>query len=527
MAKRLIVTILAPTVGPSGERRDQWSGAIGTGIAVGDGLILTARHVVRQAGRDAQFPIKVRWYEFCDRTDPYSGWVDLQRDDTAAVAWDGGDSLDAVLLRCPSHPDAQKIRKPAISASLPQEGAKWLSRGFPKITNIAKLREHGDFFGAVCGPTPADSVFKLKNEFQTDSEEGWSGASGMPVLVNSEIVGIIQDVPRYFKTEQFQAVPAYRLRLDSAFCECLGLDREPDRLKTAHDLIVRLLQACGSATEKLAEGFGFTTGTIDQRREQVAGKALNTELDELFDVTVDAQHVLLADSDFAGAEAVARFVQVILPVLHKSADADAVRSNHAAKSGVLHEIGACHKTLAELVMARADGRPAAYHKPSHPNEFPSALPCLPTPPEAGRDVDGRQFQRDFTEHLAQKAEVWIDGRFKNQFVDYLRGRFTDPGLPLTTDEALIAWINDGLTRDAKRQARANGVRRYTYYYLVETPADSDPAQLADQNQVLGELAERFPEIAFIRLAPPDPMWRELLDYSLLRDLLYANTGPRP
>ena len=99
-------------------------------------------------------------------------------------------------------------------------------------------------------------------------------------------------------------------------------------------------------------------------------------------------------------------------------------------------------------------------------------------------------------------------------------------MPLETDEALNHWINKGLNRHARKQARENHIPGYTYYYLVETPVKANPDQQTVQDEILKELAGRFPEIAFIRLAAPDPLFQELQPYSLLIDILYANSGPR-
>ncbi len=53
--KNLLVCIFAPTTGPQ-------DGVYGTGVPVQNGLILTARHVVKPDNRDLTKPIRIRWW---------------------------------------------------------------------------------------------------------------------------------------------------------------------------------------------------------------------------------------------------------------------------------------------------------------------------------------------------------------------------------------------------------------------------------------------------------------------------------
>ena len=296
---------------------------------------------------------------------------------------------------------------------------------------------------------------------------------------------------------------------------------EPDLRKTAQDLIVAILQKSDAATLKLADRFDLDKGQIVECRRRVAEKTLNTPLEELFEIGLEEQQGLDRD----GSDVISRLVQATLPFLNASEDAEAdamaIRKSHAIVPNTLHELHASHKTFAELIMAKANRRPTTYLRPRNPNEFPGSDACLPYPPEGGRDSDGLQFKKDFTEELAQKVEPLIDSQFKDKFTQYLRGRFTDPNTPLANEDALIYWINDGLSRDANRRKRQYLPVRcgFTYYFLVETPVGLDDALRKAQDAVLLDLKARFSDIAFLRLAPPDPLLSELRPYSQLIDLL--------
>ena len=308
---------------------------------------------------------------------------------------------------------------------------------------------------------------------------------------------------------------------DTKLCAPLEDEIKPDVVKSAQELIVVILQQSDAATLKLAARFGLDSGQIVECRQRVAEKTLNTPLEELFEIALEEQQGLDRD----GANVIARLVQATLPFLNASddaeADAMAIRTSHATETNTLHELHASHKTFAELIMAKADQRPTAFLRPRNPNEFPGSDACLPYPPEGGRDPDGLQFKRDCTEELAQKVEPLICAEFKNKFTEYLRDRFEITDSRKTDETGLIYWINDGLRRDANRRKRQYLPVRcgFAYYFLVETPAGLDDALRKAQDAVLLDLKARFPDIAFLRLAPPDPLLSELRPYSQLIDLL--------
>jgi len=294
-------------------------------------------------------------------------------------------------------------------------------------------------------------------------------------------------------------------------------DIEPELRKKAQALIVVILQKSDAATRRLAARFGLDAGPIVECRQRVAGETLNKPLDELFKIALDEQQTLLDEGDEKGANVVVQHVLSILPILHESGDVEGVRT-HSLETGKLVELHASHKTIAELIMAKADQRPAAYVRPHKLKEFTGGKACLARVPEGGRDSSGEQFQRDFTEDLACTFESAIDAQFEHKFSGYLRKKFTD----IKDDKDLDIWINEGLRLYADHQARqfrAVG-SGFTYYFLVETPPGLTDAERDAQNAFLLRLKARFPAIAFLRLAPLSE--EELLPYSQLRALLYAN-----
>jgi len=326
---------------------------------------------------------------------------------------------------------------------------------------------------------------------------------------------------------------------DAKFCAQMEDEIKPGLRKTAQALIVVILQQSDAVTQRLAARFSLGCGNIVNCREQVAGKALDTELDVLLDMARDEQWALINDQDYQGAEVVARFVQAILPVLHESADVENVRARHRLEQGILLELHASHMTIAEIIMAAADRRPAAFVRPRKDTEFTRGLICLAPVPEGGRDRQGEQLLSDLTEELVQSFESGFDERFEPAFESSLwvqskEGLSGPPKLKSDAErrqyeEKMTKWIRKNLKDKAKEQARkldAAGCQ-FTFYFLLGTPPGLTDAERDMQNATLLRLQHKFPEIAFLRLASTlDSSIEELLPYTELPKLLYANPEPR-
>jgi len=231
-------------------------------------------------------------------------------------------------------------------------------------------------------------------------------------------------------------------RMDAGVCSA-NCVIEPDLRKKAQELIVVILQQSDAATRRLAARFGLDDGQIVECRLRVAEKALDKSPDELFKIALYEQKALLDDRDELGSSAIVQLVLAILPVRHESDDIENVRA-HRLETGKLVELHASHKTIAELIMAKADGRPAAYVRPHELNEFTAGTACIARVPEGGRDPSGKQFQRDFTNDLMGTFESFIDDQFENKFTDYLRRELKIPNDSSGDDEDLDVWINDTL-----------------------------------------------------------------------------------
>jgi N-acyl amino acid synthase of PEP-CTERM/exosortase system len=279
------------------------------------------------------------------------------------------------------------------------------------------------------------------------------------------------------------------------------LPLETELRKTAQELTILSLIQSDTATRSLVARFSLDCIDIVHCRKQVVENILNMPLDKLLDIALQERQTLFEKGDDIGSESIIRIVQAILPFTHKSDDADAIRLSRASGLWVLHELHASHKFIAELIMAQADRRAATYVLPINRYEFPSGEACLPFPPEYEHDLISHKFRRDF--------------------IKYLRQKFVDPNSRFEDDVSLTYWIRDGLRRAAKQRARKflPAHCSFTYYFLIETPMGQADEDRAAEDAIIHELAAQFPEIAFLRLAPPISTLLQLQPYSIVPTLL--------
>lgn len=198
-----LVAIHTPTTGGRG------NGLIGTGVQIGNDLVLTARHVVRPEKR-SQKPIKLyRWYaEDENRTAP-------ELSDEELIVWESVD-YDVALLRCPQ---LAGIPAMLLNPYAPRDLAEFVTAGFPQAAMIDEKRKPSNFIGKLTLCADIERYFEalVSADKQPDQVEGWRGGSGMPVIVNGRIVGVFGDVTKGTGNGSIRAAPVWKLWKDEQF----------------------------------------------------------------------------------------------------------------------------------------------------------------------------------------------------------------------------------------------------------------------------------------------------------------------
>ena len=510
MQKDLIVAIFAPTTGTG-----TMPGCVGTGYPVTEDLILTSRHMVEPENRNYRAQIRIRWFHDQLANGKPPGWIPIEKTD---LVWAGKGDLDAALIRCRRPEHLRKFPLGRLTERRPTEGERWQSSGFARANKRAEVREPGQFGGTLRSMAEAAPFFELVEDAQPIAEEQWKGVSGMPVFVGSEILGVVKHVPPNYDNKKLEAVPAWRLLQEESFKKALGLDEERERLERARKLLHRLLEGSEQVTRDLATALKLSCGDILKCREQVVELLLNKTppLEQLFEMALSIQTKRRSMQDRTGARVITELMLTILPAIHDAAVVSDVRRRKGDATERIIALPTKLRTLAEIIMAGADRRTASLRLPATKLVFPEGVASLPEPPESGRDADGKQFTRDWRNHLLETFDTDLD-HFKGAFQDYLKERFIPSDLRSSSvdisEKELLATVAVQLSQEAETEDGG-----LTYYFIVQMPENYEAQK--KREDVLAELKKTFTPIVFLRLASTEPLNVEWNRYSRLRDLLY-------
>lgn len=521
MQKDLIVAIFAST-----NPKDPETGVFGTGYPVAEDLILTSRHVVAPENPNTPALIEVKWFydQPADKKSP--AWT------KADLVWTGAGDLDAALIRCPRPAHLRKFPLDRLIERKPTGNEEWESTGFALANKRGKVRKPGEFGGTVRSMAGAAPFFEVVEGApptgtpqEPIAEEQWGGASGMPIFIASGILGILCQIPPKHGNKKLEAVPAWRLLRDEDFRKALGLDEQRERLESARKLLHRLLEGSDEVTRDLATTLkpGLSGGDIQECRKQVVEVLLGETppLERLFELALSVRDQQRGKKDRVGAQVAQDLMLAILPAIHDAAVVVGVRRDKSSACPLV--LPTKLRTLAEIIMAGADRRAALLRPPGSKHADPEGVASLPEPPESGRDPDGKQFSRDWRNHLLETFDAHPD-RFESTFKDYLKERFIpshlrSPSADISEDE-LLATIAAQLRLEAEPRDGA-----LTYYFIARMPENPEARQ--KREIVLAELKKKFPHIAFLRLAGSEPLRVEWERYSKLRDLLYYDPDTKP
>lgn len=243
------------------------------------------------------------------------------------------------------------------------------------------------------------------------------------------------------------------------------------------------------AVDALNMGLGTSFSADKAGVSDLSEKLLDLRVDDAITFLQDAYWHLKRQARTQGASVLCRITRLVLPAVFDPALFKKIEACKGDINAALVPLGTATRTVAELVMAGVDGRPASHHSPSENSEWPGGEFELPIPPEVGRQSFGSRFVASFHQHLV------------NQFTDRdHRTRFAE----------------DVLRKRVASSLKVSADHGRTYYYVFSLPESE--ATNPELNEIVRRLRTSYPSIVFIRLSnDPDLYLNETEMFESLRE----------
>jgi hypothetical protein len=479
MNKNLLVQIFVPT-------RDG-EGQIATGYPVDRNRILTARHVLFPKDRDADRPIELRWYL---QQGSARQWREIQED---SVIWEGGENCDAALIEYTFLEGVDEWG--FLSEQRPRSHMKWESEGFARAGKQNDTREPVGIMGDVFPMADVAREFELGTKYAVDREEGWKGASGCPVFVEGKIIGVVITCPMNFNATRLRSTPIYKLLQIPEFRKAIGYDDRVARLEEIRLFIANNLAESPKAMDVLANELELKDRAYDTaaRAKSLAGAMVQLTIEDLIGKLEKAHDALCKKSGenlIRDAVVVENVAHHLIPAVFDNAVIHSVHTRITGAQSALVSLPAGTKTVAEIIMAGVDKRPAEFQAPSEKEPFPPGRLCLPLSPEGG--MKPQEFGESMDMHLINKYTPQEDRDRQDR-------------------ETLIGIVADELDYLAERYHR-------THYCIFDLKAEETAT--ISWIAFIHKFKRRYPAIAFINLSDDSStVRRERRLLRPLRDML--------
>lgn len=478
MNKDLLVEIFVPLTEPASQ------GKIGTGYPVAENRILTARHVIRPDKRDFTKPIEIRWHHQPVAT---RRWIALAEQD---ILWVGDENCDAAVLNCLFPVDAKPWGMLALESPRPEA---WESEGFPDVgkqddeTRVATAMR-----GNMHRMARTSWFFALDLFVGAASDALHQGASGSPVMSNGKLCGVIVQCPPGFKAERLWAVPICRLLEMPGFCEAIR--RTPQR--ALHDLLEERLVLTLSASEEARETLEGLTPAIEDKlatrnaepwAKRLIERLLGLQLEHLIPTLRSAQRDLLVKQKYAAARVIVTLSNMILPLVFKRADVRVLHSQMFDVNLVLVNVPVANPTVADILMAKADGRPICFCKADGDRKaLMATYRFKKEPPTSGIDDEMETWTQNVESDLMSKFVDPDDDPFLN---DEQRRQMVANQLGTESEEQRTRYMVFRFKTDDDRRKAANALMRIKQRYpmLVLLDLSTQGSQIVEEN----DLFQRF------------------------------------
>jgi hypothetical protein len=374
----------------------------GTAYPIAPGRVITAAHVVGDAQPNQ---IEVSWYH---QSKSERGWKPCK-----SIVWKRPD-VDVIVLEVDC-PNSVKSRFAVLGESEPRTDIRWESEGFPLVGKRGDDWVAISMKGATFSMGNQSELFELGVDSPPSSVNGWQGASGSPVFVNGNILGVIVVCPKDFANGRLSAVPAYRLLKDDSFRAAVELTEDEQRRLLVLETI-QLLAKSREALQTLAKRLKVPELADDQKwSRSVVEKLLELgSPPQILTAMIRAMN----DLDKQGLKGVADILEQVAYYVAPAA----LSNSHVKQITVIVEskegrfaFPAKTKMFVEIAMARINGRKTDFRVVAAQTDMPHGKFCLSNPPEPGMDQEHDAFIADFVAELSRMigADLLSDKQHEN------------------------------------------------------------------------------------------------------------------
>lgn len=466
--------------------------SLSTGVPLSRRYVLTTGHGVPKPG-DKKRQAEVRFV--ADFHHEHSWRL-------AKTVWHGGDVLDAALLEIA---EVTNLYPCFYTSVLPDTTTAWEGAGFPAASKITE----GELAGerepkGLCGKyLPGGNLKSRELDLTVESPPKipgkWAGISGTPVFCESKLIGILKSYPEAFEGHRLSALPMRRLLENDDFRKLLGYDeREKERVRKQAQIELLLTNSKNVLAALCAQP--ALQNQLPQPHA-VAAALMVMEFEEFIHTVFKAS---LAESvrDGKARQTIEEILGELLPWLFDKDMIASMQSN--LSTGMLVNLPVATETIAEIIMAGYERRPALYHKPVTSDQYPLGAPLIEVPPECGFTPQKHDEATAFDLHLFKKfASADFQGK-------------------RTLDVKTLRVLVNGELRHIAKFGKLIHPRDYPVpfrcYFICMPKNEQDLATFLS-------LQSEYPELIFIILNDePQVLVKEREQSKLLRDFFAPKPG---